>query len=1366
MKIFLKRTVFFMCALTLVFGLMGCPTEPKTSSGGGNEFIPAVDTGVIELTAPATAGSVTLVADSDDTTKLYEGNSVQEALEYLMDNNLSDSYTITVGKGTYNELVFYTGAASITIEGAGEAEYGTDVVITYANSGNINAMTDLAKEHGVTSGYVRGSARFDGTCSLVLKNITFQNTYKRTAGAGYTQAETIVFSSTGNMIAYNSSFISHQDTLYLGNKGGRMWFYNSYITGDVDFIWGYPEVALFEECSIYCRGDETDKAYIFASRSVADAEANKGFVLLNNKIEIGSGVSAWYGRNSGDDTQATILNSTITGKGTLKAELYQSAPGKYITDLAGDLAIGYKDYNNTMNGKLVDTSNRLALCGALTERVANREYNGRYVILNRGYSEDEKMYKTASDIWDISEYEEEFSATEDTSNTNIYVDPVYVKNIVGGGTVQLTPSSDVEALTYTYSSSDENLATVDANGLVTTKTGVNGVATITVTASNGETDTMSVKVIPVEIPAQSLSVTLKDSIIAKYGITTATVAFNPLDTTEQDFTLTSSDSNIQFYDEASQSLVSSTTVTAEEGKAEIFVWVGGDVKDTTITATSKSYPDATAGTATVSAKENETIWIAQAGSYRAKTDIQKGKAGLWDGLVIDSKADGSIIKEDGKMSLKSYPKMQIRNVSLYVPVKGASDIYISNAAEAKCTYTIGDSTEQAFTVVEGTDNLVTKYSYDGSKTGIVLGNELIGLDFSKKVGADIDPNEKYLKVNVIKSSSDDYLTEIKVVKTGEFTATWDEIAELEGANGSYSFEGAIAADATTYISTDGYVTASNVSQHSSHGFYGDATITIKVAGIVQVDILGCQFSTGKSFTAKVGDTILTEVTSTKVATDKTIGATFFYTKDEAADIVIQFSGKDYVHGVKVTNLDEFISVTGIEVSGEAEVTQNKTITLTATVSPEDAMVKDVVWSSSDETIATVDANGVVTGVAAGSATIKATAKDGSGITGSKEITVNALTVDIDIAYATSSVELDLNGKESLLNELTITGANAAEADVKYESDAQDVVTVAEDGTLTAKAIGKATITATEEATAKTATFSVLVKDTTPVAATYEINFKTTGKTLTAGGTLDVGLFATTNGKYKDGSYGWIWGAKGTLKIPVAGNSVITLYNSYNNAASTIAVASDTGTVDVAELPADKGDFKNAPVALTVNYTGEAGYVTFTMNTGNQYFSSVSVADASYSSTVTADALFDFRTLFNGLPTGGSASTGSIKADGGEIFYNAMYYKDTTHGAYMYNKSTISFTVSGACTVYLGKDGNNGATYTISAVNGDTDLSSSLSATEVAAGEGTLDTSVTDLTTEGAAVSSFAYTGDGEATITISVTGQTATNYLPAMQIVF
>lgn len=60
----------------------------------------------------------------------------------------------------------------------------------------------------------------------------------------------------------------------------------------------------------------------------------------------------------------------------------------------------------------------------------------------------------------------------------------------------------------------------------------------------------------------------------------------------------------------------------------------------------------------------------------------------------------------------------------------------------------------------------------------------------------------------------------------------------------------------------------------------------------------------------------------------------------------------------------------------ASVKQGKTITLTATVEPADAVNKNVTWSSNDASVATVN-NGVVTGVATGNAKITVTTEDGS-----------------------------------------------------------------------------------------------------------------------------------------------------------------------------------------------------------------------------------------------------------------------------------------------------------------------------------------------------------------------------------------------------
>ena len=73
-----------------------------------------------------------------------------------------------------------------------------------------------------------------------------------------------------------------------------------------------------------------------------------------------------------------------------------------------------------------------------------------------------------------------------------------------------------------------------------------------------------------------------------------------------------------------------------------------------------------------------------------------------------------------------------------------------------------------------------------------------------------------------------------------------------------------------------------------------------------------------------------------------------------------------------------ISVTGVSLDQSTlTLAEDSTAQLTATVEPADATNKDVTWSSNDEAIATVDANGKVSAVDAGTATITVTTEDGS-----------------------------------------------------------------------------------------------------------------------------------------------------------------------------------------------------------------------------------------------------------------------------------------------------------------------------------------------------------------------------------------------------
>ena len=95
--------------------------------------------------------------------------------------------------------------------------------------------------------------------------------------------------------------------------------------------------------------------------------------------------------------------------------------------------------------------------------------------------------------------------------------------------------------------------------------------------------------------------------------------------------------------------------------------------------------------------------------------------------------------------------------------------------------------------------------------------------------------------------------------------------------------------------------------------------------------------------------------------------------------------------------EQTVSVTGVSLSATSlTLTEEETATLTATVEPANATNKGVTWSSNDETVATVDADGKVTAVGAGTATITVTTEDG------KKTETCTVTVEHDAAGAWSS----------------------------------------------------------------------------------------------------------------------------------------------------------------------------------------------------------------------------------------------------------------------------------------------------------------------------------------------------------------------------
>ena len=154
------------------------------------------------------------------------------------------------------------------------------------------------------------------------------------------------------------------------------------------------------------------------------------------------------------------------------------------------------------------------------------------------------------------------------------------------------------------------------------------------------------------------------------------------------------------------------------------------------------------------------------------------------------------------------------------------------------------------------------------------------------------------------------------------------------------------------------------------------------------------------------------------------------------------------------NVVDKIAVTGITIPATLTMEALTTKTLTATVAPDNASEKGIEWSSSNDEIATVSQNGSITAHKHGNVTITATAKDGSGVSASCAVTV---TYVASTATFPSSFTMMTNSEAQLT--LKLTPDNATYKNVTWASSAEAVVTVDQNGKLSAIKPGTSNITA-------------------------------------------------------------------------------------------------------------------------------------------------------------------------------------------------------------------------------------------------------------------------------------------------------------------
>lgn len=138
----------------------------------------------------------------------------------------------------------------------------------------------------------------------------------------------------------------------------------------------------------------------------------------------------------------------------------------------------------------------------------------------------------------------------------------------------------------------------------------------------------------------------------------------------------------------------------------------------------------------------------------------------------------------------------------------------------------------------------------------------------------------------------------------------------------------------------------------------------------------------------------------------------------------------------------------------------ETAQLTVTATPENAEDFTLEWTSSDPAIATVDSEGLVTGVSEGEVTVTVSSGDIKDVC---KVTVNSNeepSPDIpaeSISLDTTELRLAIGDTQQLV--ATVLPENATDKTVSWSSSAPEIATVSEDGVVTAIAEGNATVTA-------------------------------------------------------------------------------------------------------------------------------------------------------------------------------------------------------------------------------------------------------------------------------------------------------------------
>lgn len=240
----------------------------------------------------------TLVVSRDGTGEFRTIDEAIEVCRAFMD------YTkvIYVKKGVYKEkLIIPSWLTNITICG----EDRDNTIITWDDHANIKMPVGGLDSEAAVKGKPMGTFRtytlkVQGSY-ITLKDITIENNAAKLGQAVALHTE------GDHILVQNCRLLGNQDTVYTGVGGTRVAFYDCYIEGTTDFIFG-PSIAWFQNCEIHSKAN----SYITAASTPTGQKY--GYVFYKCRLTADKDVDKVYLGRPWRPFAATIFMDCELGK--------------------------------------------------------------------------------------------------------------------------------------------------------------------------------------------------------------------------------------------------------------------------------------------------------------------------------------------------------------------------------------------------------------------------------------------------------------------------------------------------------------------------------------------------------------------------------------------------------------------------------------------------------------------------------------------------------------------------------------------------------------------------------------------------------------------------------------------------------------------------------------------------------------------------------------------------------------------------------------------------------------------------------------------------------------------------------------------